>query len=236
MNTVDQVMAELKKKADAKTRATLLRHGAPSGILGVKIADLKTIARKIKGNQSLACELYQTGVADAMYLAGIVADGSQMSKQQLDSWAKGATWHMLSQYTVPGVAAESHHARELATKWIKSKQELIASSGWNTYAGILATRPDEELDLVEVEQLLNHIADQIDDAPNEVRYTMNSFVIAVGSYVKPLLKQAKRVAKAIGAVSVDMGDTACQVPLASAYIEKIESAGRIGKKRKTIKC
>jgi hypothetical protein len=54
--------------------------------------------------------------------------------------------------------------------------------------------------------------------------------------VKPLLPQAKAAAQKIGAVSVDMGDTACQVPLASAYIEKIERAGRIGKKRKTMRC
>jgi hypothetical protein len=35
---------------------------------------------------------------------------------------------------------------------------------------------------------------------------------------------------------VDVGDTACTVPLATAYIEKIEAAGRVGQKRKTIRC
>jgi hypothetical protein len=34
---------------------------------------------------------------------------------------------------------------------------------------------------------------------------------------------------------VDVGDTACTVPLATAYIEKIEAAGRIGQ-RETIRC
>jgi 3-methyladenine DNA glycosylase AlkD len=236
MKTVDEVMKELQKKGDAQTRKTLARHGAPAGTFGVKISDLKTIAKKIRGKQLLACELYQTGNSDAMYLAGIVADGSQMSKKQLESWAKSATWHMLSEYTVPGVASQSSHARDLAMKWIGSKKESIASSGWCTYAGIIATKPDEELDLPEIEGLLNEIVKQIHSAPNHVRSTMNGFVIAVGAYVKPLLKQAKQAAKAIGAVSVDVGDTACKVPLASAYIEKIESAGRIGKKRKTIKC
>ena len=236
MNTVDQVMTELKKKGDAQTRKTFARHGAPAGTLGVKIGELKTIAKKIKGNQVLACQLYETGVADAMYLAGIVADGSQMSKKQLDDWAKGATWHMLSEYTVPGVAAESPYAHELAMKWINAKKESIAAGGWCTYAGIVATKPDDELDLSEIEDLLKQVAGHIHKAPNQVRSTMNAFVIAVGSYVKPLLKQAKAAAKTIGAVSVDMGDTACKVPLASAYIEKVESAGRVGKKRKTIKC
>jgi leucyl aminopeptidase len=65
---------------------------------------------------------------------------------------------------------------------------------------------------------------------------MNHFVIAVGSYVKPLLKQAKASAQQIGAVSVDVGDTACKVPLASAYIAKVEAMGRVGRKRISIRC
>ena len=236
MNTVGQVMAELKKKGSQQTRKIFARHGAPSNMFGVKVADLKTIAKKIKGNQALACELYETGNCDAMYLAGIVADGSQMTKRQIESWAKGATWSTLSEYTVAWVASESPYSRDLAMKWINSKRESIASSGWCTYAGIVAITPDGELDLVEIKELLNRVVKEIEKAPNKVRYTMNGFVIAVGAYVKPLLKHAKRVAKTIGTVSVDVGDTACKVPLATEYIEKIEKMGRIGKKRKTIKC
>jgi hypothetical protein len=33
-----------------------------------------------------------------------------------------------------------------------------------------------------------------------------------------------------------MGETACNVPDAKSYIEKIESMGRIGKKRKMARC
>ena len=76
----------------------------------------------------------------------------------------------------------------------------------------------------------------IGGAPNRARYAMNGFVIAVGIYVKPLLAQAKAAAEEIGAVSIDMGRTACEVPLASAYIAKAEAAGRVGKKKKTIRC
>ena len=236
MKNVTQVMKELKKKGSEQTRNTFARHGAPKDMYGVKVADLKVIAKKIKGDQELACELYETGNSDAMYLAGIVADGSQMTKKQLETWAREASWHMLSEYTVPGVAHENQHARELAKKWINSKKELVASAGWNTYAGILATTADEDLDLAEIKSLLKRIEKDIDKAPNRVRYTMNGFVIAVGTYVKPLLKQAKATAKKIGTVSVEMGTTSCKVPLATEYIAKVESAGRVGKKRKTIKC
>ena len=54
--------------------------------------------------------------------------------------------------------------------------------------------------------------------------------------MKPLAKQAKATARKLGKVSVDMHGTSCKVPVALDYIAKIESMGRAGKKRKTIRC
>jgi hypothetical protein len=143
---------------------------------------------------------------------------------------------MIAEYTVPWVTVENPQGRDLAMLWIKSKKEHVASSGWCTYSGLVGTKPDDTLDLAEIEVLLGTIIKGIKSAQNRVRYTMNGFVIAVGSCVKPLSKQAKAAARQIGAVSVDVGDTACSVPLATAYIQKIEAAGRAGQKRKTIRC
>ncbi len=238
MGSVAGVMGALKKKGSEKMRAMYARHGMKTeNVYGVSIADLKVIAKTIRGEQALACELYATGNLDAMYLAGMVADGTKMTKKQLNDWAEGAAGlQMIAEYTVPWVAVENPDGRELALKWMKAKDEQVAASGWSTYAGILATKPDEELDLAEIEGLLNAVVKGIGGAKNRERHTMNYFVIAVGSYVKPLLKRAKAVAREIGTVSVDMGDTACKVPSATAYIEKIEAAGRVGKKRKTMRC
>ena len=236
MQAVRQVLAELKKKGDPKRIELFRKHGAKGDLFGVTVADLKKVAKTIKGEQELACALYDTGNGDAMYLAGMVAQGSQMTKRELDSWARKATWQMISEYTVPGVATESKHSRDLAMKWIRAKKESVASSGWCTYAGIVTVTPDEELDLEEVEALLDEVEESIHGAANRVRYTMNGFVIAVGSYVLPLQKRAKAVAKKIGKVDVEMGGTSCKVPLATEYIAKVEKAGRAGKKRKTIKC
>ena len=238
MATVTSVMAELKKKGTEKGRVMYARHGmAADHTFGVSMADLKVIAKGIKGEQKLACDLYDTGIMDAMYLAGLVADGSQMTKAQLDGWAAGAlNFQMIAEYTVPWVAVENPHARDLANKWIKSKEERVASSGWRTYAGIVTTKEDAELDLAEIEGLLNKVVRGIAGAQNRVRFTMNSFVIAAGVYVKPLTQKAMESAQAMGVVSVDMGATACRVPLAAAEIQEAEAAGRVGKKRKTIRC
>jgi hypothetical protein len=60
--------------------------------------------------------------------------------------------------------------------------------------------------------------------------------ICLGAHVPSLTKMAIEIAEKIGPVSVNMGDTECQVPFAPDYIRKIEKRGTIGKKRKTARC
>ncbi len=234
--TVDEVMAELESLGSEQQRKTYARHGATGPMFGVKIGDMKPIAKRLRNNLEAALSLYDTGNLDAMYLAGMLADGSRMTNEQLDGWARNSTWQMISESAVPAVACESPHARELALKWMDSPEELVATSGWHTYGGILAMQTDEKIDLAEVERLLERIESTIHDAPNRVRHCMNSFVMSVGGYVVPLNERAKEAARRIGTVTVDMGDTACKVHSALDMINKIESMGRVGKKRKTMKC
>lgn len=238
MPTTQSILDILKSKGSEKTRAIYAKHGLPADrTFGVSVADLKTIAKTIKRQQALALDLYATGNVDAMYLAGMVADGAQMSREQLQSWADGAKGlQMISEYTVPWVTTENSEGRRLAIEWIKSPKQDLATSGWCTYSGLVSMRPDDALDLAEIEGLLAYVVQNIDGAKNRVRHTMNGFVIAVGSYVKPMNAKAKSAARKLGAVSVDMGDTACKVPLAAAYIEKVEAMGRVGQKKKTIRC
>ncbi len=236
MNTLSEVMKELESLGNAQQVKTYRRHGADGPMFGVKVGDLKLIQKKIKGNQTLAMELWDTGNADAMYLAALVADGSKMTIKRLDNWAKTAWWQMLSEYSVPWVASEHPQAFSVAKKWISNKQVHIQTSGWNAYSAAISIRPDSELDLAEIESMLESVENGIDQAPNRVKYVMNGFVISVGSYVKPMLGKAKATAKRLGAVEVDVGETACKVPLATDYIAKIEKANRVGLKRKTAKC
>ena len=227
---LSQVMTELKKKGSAQSVKIYARHGAPENMFGVKVADLKPIAKKIKGDQELACELFDTGNSDAMYLAGLVADGSKMTKTQLNKWAKNASWYMISEYPVPWVTCDNKNAKDLAVKWMAAKKENVASSGWATYSCLISMSEDEDLDLKEIKSLLKTVEKQIDSAEGRVRYTMNGFVISVGSFVKPLLIEAKATAKKIGKVEVEMGETSCKVPLATEYIAKIEKMKRVGNK------
>lgn len=233
--TAAEIITELKKLADAQTKKTMMRHGAHEPCLGVKIADMKKIVQRIKMDYQLALDLYDTGIADAMYLAGLIADDAKMTKKDLQKWVENANSPWVAEYAVPWVASASPHGRELALKWMKSKNETIAAAGWQTYSSLVAIKPDEDLDLAEIKSLLQQVAKSIHDERNKVKYMMNGFVIAIACYVKPLHKLAVDTAKAIGEVKVDLvGD--CTVPSAPDKIKKFAARSPIGKKRKSAKC
>jgi 3-methyladenine DNA glycosylase AlkD len=234
--TAEEIIKEIKPLGKEGYKKVLLNHGIKEPIFGVKIEDLKKIQKRIKKDYQLALDLYDTGIYDAMYLAGLIADDLKMTKKDLQHWVENGNGSMTCEYTVPWVAAEGLHGHEMALKWIESKKETIAAAGWATLSMLVALKDDSELDLAELKKLLERVQKSIHQQPNRVRYTMNGFVISVGAYVKSLTKAALDTAAKVGTVSVDVGNTACKVPNVAEYIKKIEKRGGIGKKRKTVKC
>lgn len=231
---VKQVLSELKSYADERTKNTHMKHGAKDPLFGVKVADLKKILKKTKKNHELSLALFETANSDAMYLAGLMADEKQISKDDLNHWVQAAYWYYLSEYTVPWVAAESPYGFELGLEWIRSAEENIASAGWSTLSNYASI--NDSLDLDNYSSLLDEVGEKIHDAQNRVKYTMNGFVIAIGCYIPELTQKAKGIAEKIGKVKVFMGDTSCKVPLAIDYIKKVEDKDRIGQKRKMARC
>jgi 3-methyladenine DNA glycosylase AlkD len=234
--TSEEIVEQLKPLGKDSYKKVLLNHGVKEPCFGVKIEDLKKVRKRVGTDYRLALALYDTGIFDAMYLAGLIADDRRMTREDLRRWAEKAYCATLSEYTVPWVAAGSEHGLELAREWLGSGTESVAAAGWATLSCLAAVRDDADLDLDELRRLLRRVEKTIHRQPNRVRYFMNGFVIAVGSYVRGLTDEALRVAEKVGPVEVDMGGTACKVPAAAAYIEKVRQRGAIGKKRKAVKC
>jgi 3-methyladenine DNA glycosylase AlkD len=234
--TLDQVMAELAAKGSESTKRILLKHGAKEPFFGVKVADLKVIAKKIKGDQAVALKLYATGNGDAQYLAGMVVDGRKMTTAQLKSWANTAAWNMVASTIVPWVASEHPEGSDLALAWVDSPKELVAVAGWKSLAALAAVVPDDQLPMKAFSALLDRVVKTMPSAPDDVRYAMNVFVISVGTYLAPLGDKAIATARKIGRVEIDMGDTACKVPEAEDYILKARRGAPIAPKRKTVRC
>jgi len=236
--TVENILESLKEMGSESVRRIFRNHGAPDALYGVKVGDMKNIIKKLPGKKDheLSLALYDTGNSDAMYFAGLIADEKQISPGQLRHWAEKAPWYMISEFTVPWVAAESPHGWPLALEWIESPKEHIAAAGWSTLASLCTIRPDSALDLPALEGLLDRVGATLQQSPNRVRYAMNSFVIAVGICVLPLTDKALATARQAGPVKVDLGNTACKVPAAEEYIENARAKGRLGTKKKMARC
>jgi 3-methyladenine DNA glycosylase AlkD len=234
--TVKEIMTRLESLGSEQIKKIHLNHGVKEPLFGVKVSDLKPIQKAVKKDYQLAKDLYATGNADAMYLAGLIADDEKMTKQDLQAWVKQAVSGNVCEYTVPWVAAEGNHGYALAMEWIDNKKEHIAAAGWATLSNLVALKQDAELDLKVLRSLLARVEKSIHTSANRVKYNMNGFIIALGAYVKDLSAEAVAAAKNIGVVMVDMNGTACKVPDAGAYIQKIKARDSLGKKKKTVKC
>lgn len=232
----EEIMQKLEELGSEQTKKIYMNHGVKEPYFGVKIGDLKKLVKYVKKDHELALKLYQSGNHDAMYLAGLSVNPKHLSKETLQEWVNSAYWYMIAEYTVAQITAESNFALELAREWIQSKEEMVAVTGWSTYSNYISITPDDQLDLMEIRDLLNQVKNTIHDQKNRVRYVMNGFVISVGTYIPELTEEAKQVAEQIGKVHVNVGNTACKVPLATDYIKKVEGMDRVGVKRKTCIC
>ncbi|MBX3000195.1 MAG: DNA alkylation repair protein [Caldilineaceae bacterium] len=235
MNAND-ILEELRPLGSDSYKRVMFNHGVKEPLYGVKISDMKQIVKRVKMDYQLALDLYDTGVYDAMYLAGLIADDARMTKDDLQHWVSKAYCSGLSASTVAWVASGSAHGWELGLEWIESETEMSAVAGWATLGSLVSIKKDDQLDLAALGGLLERVERTIHHAPDLVRYQMNAFVIAVGSYVQPLTDTAISTAQRIGPVMADLGNNACQVPFAPDYIAKVAQRGSIGKKRKTAKC
>ena len=235
--TAREILEEIKPLGQASYKRLLFKnYGVKEPCFGVKIAELKKIQKYIKKDYHLALELYETGNYDAMYLAGLIADDARMTKKDLGRWVEKAYAGSLPGATVAWVAAGSPHAQEIALEWIDSAKPLVACAGWATLSSLVALKADAELDLAGLKRLLQRVQKTIHQAPDAVRYGMNSFIIAVGSYVKPLSELAVQTGEAIGPVTAELGNNNCQVFFAPDYIRKVQKRGTVGEKRKSVKC
>ena len=234
--TAKEILEEMKPLGSDSYKRVIFNHGVKEPCFGVKIGDMQKIQKRIKKDYQLALDLYDTGIYDAMYLAGLIADDARMTKQDLQRWVAKTYCRPLCGATVAWVAAGSAHGWELGQEWIDSKKPLVTVAGWGTLSSLVSIKDDTELDLAELKRLLQRVQKTIHQAPDVVRYQMNSFVIAVGSYVQPLTDTAIQTAEKIGLVTADLGNNSCQVPFAPDYLRKVQKRGAIGKKRKTAKC
>ncbi|RKG82311.1 DNA alkylation repair protein [Corallococcus terminator] len=218
--TLDETMQELERLGSPQTRKTYLRHGAPEPLSGVNFGPLGVLKKRIGTDPTLARSLWVSGHTDARLLATMVVDAPALSWTELGAWAKSLDWHTLTDVFVSNVALRSPHALK-ALEWTRSSSEWVGRAGWQLLASLLVK--STVLAGEDLAPWVKRIEQELPTAKNRVREAMNSALIALGAQGGALQTAALATAKRLGKVEVDHGDTACETPDASQYIQKIQA-------------
>ncbi|MFP5112990.1 DNA alkylation repair protein [Bacillaceae bacterium C204] len=232
----EMVMQELEALGKERIKKTYISNGAHEPLFGVATGAMKPLAKKIKKNQPLAEQLYATGNYDAMYFAGIIADPMTMLEADFDRWMDVAYFYMLSDFVVAVTLAEADCAQVVADKWTASGEELRMSAGWSCYCWLLGNRKDSEFSESKIASMLDQVEKTIHDSPDRTKSSMNNFLYTVAISYLPLHAKAVETAKAVGPVEIRRGTKKSSILLASENIQKEVERGKLGFKRKHVRC
>ncbi|KAB7707096.1 DNA alkylation repair protein [Bacillus aerolatus] len=232
----ETVMQELEALGKERTKKMYISNGAHEPLFGVATGVMKPIAKKIKINQRLAEEFYATGNYDAMYFAGIIADPKAMTESDFDRWMDGAYFYMLSDFVVAVTLSESDIAQDVADKWIATGDELRMSAGWSCYCWLLGNRLDNEFSESKISNMLDIVKNTIHDSPERAKSAMNNFLYTVGISYLPLHEKAIETAKEVGTVEVKRDKKKSSFLNAYESIQKEINRGKLGFKRKYVRC
>lgn len=171
--TLVQTMAELATLEDPKARAVNERHGDDHG---VNLSKLRALAKRLKTQQELAGQLWETGDTAARLLAILICRPKGFDRDELDVMLRQARTPKVHDWLVNYVVKSNPHCEELRVIWLADPDPVVASTGWALTAERVKKR-SEGLDLA---GLLDVIEAQMKNAPDRLQWAMNECLGHIG--------------------------------------------------------
>jgi len=225
---VATAMKALETAGSEKTRATYARHGVTGPQFGVSYAALGRLAKDAGADTELARALWSTGNHDARVLSTMVADPDTLGAADLESWSKELACKVLAD-AFGKLAARTPGAKESLLAFTKSPDEWIGRAGWVGVAA-MASVPGAFPE-VELSGFISALEKGIHRAKNHVKDARLCLLISIGSLSDELEAKALAVARRIGPIDVDHGDTACETPDPLTHIPKARAHRRAAQKK-----
>ncbi|MEU4712393.1 DNA alkylation repair protein [Micromonospora purpureochromogenes] len=170
---VAEVMAELAELEDPKAREVNERHGDDHG---VNLSKLRALAKRLKTQQELSCQLWKTGDTAARLLAILICRPKAFERDELDVMLREARTPKVHDWLVNYVVKKNPHSEELRLAWSADPDPVVASAGWALTTERVAKKP-EGLDLA---GLLDVIEAEMKDAPDRLQWAMNHCLAQIG--------------------------------------------------------
>jgi 3-methyladenine DNA glycosylase AlkD len=171
--TVAEVMAELASLDDPRARAVNERHGDDHG---VHLGKLRALAKRLRTQQELAHQLWETEDTAARLLAILICRPKAFTLAELDVMVRDARAPKVHDWLVNYVVKKGPHSEELRLAWSADPDPVVASAGWALTTERVAKKP-EGLDLA---GLLDTIEAEMKDAPDRLQWAMNHCLAQIG--------------------------------------------------------
>ncbi|AFR27361.1 DNA alkylation repair protein [Arthrobacter sp. Rue61a] len=171
--TVAGLMAELAALEEPRAREVNEKHGDDHG---VNLSKLRAVAKRLKTQQDLARELWDTGDTAAKLLALLICRPKAFERAELDSMLREARTPKVQDWLVNYVVKKSPHSEDLRLAWFSDPDPVVASAGWALTSERVVRKP-EGLDIV---QLLDIIEADMKDAPDRLQWAMNHCLAQIG--------------------------------------------------------
>lgn len=191
---VKEILAQLESLGDDARRAHNAKAGAPDNQFGVKLGDIRAMAKKIKTDHGLALELWDTGNVEAQLLATLIIKPKSLTADELDTLTRSVTCSQVADWLNSYVVAEHPDKETLRQKWMKAKDRWAARAGWN----FTASRVNKGLDGLDLTALLDRIEKEMPKAAPEVQWTMNNTLGAIGIHHPEHRERAVAIGEKIG--------------------------------------
>ena len=223
--TVKEILAQLESLGDDARRRHNAKAGAPENQFGVKLGDIRTIAKKLKTNHELALKLWDTGNVEAQLVATLIIKPASLSAAELDKLTRSITCAQVADWLNAYVVAQHPEKDKLREKWMKAKDRWAARAGWNFTASCVNKKKADGLDL---DALLDRIEREMPKAKPEVQWTMNNTLGAIGINHAKYRKRAIAIGEQIGLYKDWPVSKGCIPPYVPVWVEEIVKRNKKG--------
>ena len=215
--TLKETLAQLKALGDEKIRAYNKKNGAGENQFGVKLGDIRKLAKKIKTNHELALALWETGNIDARFLAILVIKPQNVSADELDRMVRSLNFAWVSDWLSSYVVKQHSEKENLRQKWMTDDDPWAARAGWGLTSERIAKSP-KGLDLPAI---LDRIESEMPNAAPEVQWTMNACLAGIGIHFPKHRKRAINIGEALGIYRDYPVSKGCTSPFAPIWINEM---------------
>jgi 3-methyladenine DNA glycosylase AlkD len=135
---VQSALTWLKRHATRGTREGMARYGLPSdNALGVSVADIHMLAKRLGRNHALAGALWETGVYEARLLTSFVDEPGRVTAAQMNRWCRDFDSWGICDTLCFHLFARTPFAWKKAQQWSASPQEFVKRAGFALMASLV---------------------------------------------------------------------------------------------------